>query len=114
MGCARTNNKRSSPVPSRFLQDRRSEVAKTQTLSFPIRLPDILQAEALRLLDASPIAINQIISDLWPQLDFFGTSRTGPAWRQVERHLSTLSGHCNRHQRPDMKPASRTPRPTAN
>src|SRR5260221_152277 len=32
MGCARTNNKRSSPVPSRFLQDRRSEVAKTQTL----------------------------------------------------------------------------------
>src|SRR5260221_5412811 len=77
MGCARTNNKRSSPVPSRFLQDRRSEVAKTQTLSFPIRLPDILQAEALRLLDASRIAINQIISDLWPQLDLINGDAAG-------------------------------------
>src|SRR5258708_38328244 len=107
MGCARTNNKRSSPVPSRFLQDRRSEVAKTQTLSFPIRLPDILQAEALRLLDASRIAINQIISDLWPQLDLFGSSRTGPAWKQVERHLLTRSGHGNRQERCEMEQAGR-------
>src|SRR5260221_605130 len=107
MGCARTNNKRSSPVPSRFLQDRRSEVAKTQPLSFPIRLPDILQAEALRLLDASRIAIDQIISDLWPQLDLFGSSRTGPAWKQVERHLLTRSGHGNRQERCEMEQAGR-------
>jgi len=82
-------------------------VAKTQTLSFPIRLPDILQAEALRLLDASRIAINQIISDLWPQLDLFGSSRTGPAWKQVERHLLTRSGHGNRQERCEMEQAGR-------
>src|SRR5258707_6838517 len=109
MGCARTNNKRSAPVPSRFLQDRRSEVAKTQTLSFPIRLPDSLQAEALRLLDASRIAINQIISDLWPQLDLFGSSRTGPAWKQVERHLLTRSGHGSRQERCEMEQAGGLP-----
>jgi hypothetical protein len=44
-------------------------MAKTQTLSFPIRLPDAIQAEALRRLHASTIAINQIITDLWPQQD---------------------------------------------
>src|ERR1700730_6559366 len=107
MGCAHTNNKRSSPVPSRCLQNRRSEVAKTQPLSFPIRLPDGLQAEALRLLDASRIAINQIIIDLWPQLDLFGSSRTGPAWKQVERHLLTRSGHGSRQERCEMESAGR-------
>src|SRR5260221_12385763 len=99
MGCARTNNKRSSPVPSRFLQDRRREEAKPQPLSFPIRLPDILQAEALRLLDASRIAINQIISDLWPQLSLFVSFRTGPAWNQVERLLFLRRYHGTRQDR---------------
>jgi transposase len=82
-------------------------MAKTQTLSFPIRLPDAMQAEALRLLDASRIAINQIILDLWPQLDLFGSSRTGPAWKQVERHLLTRSGHGNRQERCEMEQAGR-------
>src|SRR6266478_8564958 len=82
-------------------------MAKTQTLSFPIRLPDAMQAEALRLLDASRIAINQIIIDLWPQLDLFGSSRTGPAWKQVERHLLTRSGHGNRQERCEMEQAGR-------
>jgi len=59
-------------------------VAKTQTLSFPIRLPDGQQAEALRLLDASRPAINQMVMDLWPQLDLFVGERTGLAWKQVE------------------------------
>ena len=77
-------------------------MAKTQTLSFPIRLPDAMQAEALRLLDASRIAINQIILDLWPQLDLFATDRTGPAWKQVEHHLLTRSGHGNRQERCDL------------
>ena len=39
-------------------------MAKTQTLSFPIRLPDAIQAEALRLLDASRLAINEIIFEV--------------------------------------------------
>ncbi|MFL5667681.1 MAG: zinc ribbon domain-containing protein [Ktedonobacteraceae bacterium] len=82
-------------------------MVKTHTLSFPIRLPDAMQAEALRLLDASRIAINQIIIDLWPQLDLFGSSRTGPAWKQVERHLLTRSGHGNRQERCEMEQAGR-------
>jgi putative transposase len=82
-------------------------VAKTQTLSFPIRLPDALQAEALRLLDASRIAINRIIMDLWPQLDLFASERTGPAWKQVERYLLMRSGHGNRQERCEMESAGR-------
>jgi transposase len=82
-------------------------VAKTQTLSFPIRLPDALQAEALRLLDASREAINQILVELWPQLDLFVADRTGPAWKQVELHLLTRSGHGNRQERNEMEQAGR-------
>jgi putative transposase len=82
-------------------------VAKTQTLSFPIRLPDAMQASALRLLDTSRSAINQIIIDLWPQLDLFASDRTGPAWKQVERHLLTCSGHGNRQERCEMEQAGR-------
>src|SRR5258708_28326786 len=82
-------------------------MAKTQTLSFPIRLPDVMQAEALRLLDASRIAINQIVEEMWPQLDLFASDRTGPAWKQVERHLFTRSGHGNRQERCEMEQAGR-------
>jgi putative transposase len=82
-------------------------MAKTQTLSFPIRLPDSMQAEALRLLDASRIAINQIITELWPQLDLFAADRSGPAWKQVERHLLKRSGHGNRQERCEMEQAGR-------
>jgi len=66
-----------------------------------------MQAEALRLLDASRIAINQIITQLWPQLDLFASQRTGPAWKQVERHLLTRSGHGNRQERCEMEQAGR-------
>ncbi len=82
-------------------------MAKTQMLSFPIRLPDAMQAEALRMLDASRVAINQIVSDLWPQLDLFASDRTGPAWKQVERHLPTRSGHGSRQERCEMESAGR-------
>ena len=68
-------------------------MAKTQMLSFPIRLPDGMQAEALRLLDASRPAINDIIEDLWPTLEEFAGERTGVAWKQVEQHLVARSGH---------------------
>jgi putative transposase len=82
-------------------------VAKTQTLSFPIRLPDAMQAEALRLLDASTIAINRIITDLWPHLDLFVADRSGPAWKQVEKHLLHRTGHGNRQERCEMEQAGR-------
>jgi putative transposase len=82
-------------------------MAKTQTLSFPLRLPDSMQAEALRLLDASTSAINQIITDLWPQLDLFAADRSGPAWKQVEIHLPHRSGHGSRQERCEMEQAGR-------
>jgi putative transposase len=82
-------------------------VAKTQMLSFPIRLPNAMQASALRLLDTSRTAINQIILDLWPRLDVFAGERMGPAWKQVERHLITRSGHGSRQVRNEMEQAGR-------
>src|SRR5260221_3695390 len=86
---------------------RSREMAKTQTLSFPIRLPDAMQAEALRLLDASTIAINQIITDLWPQLDPFVAARSGPAWKRVEPHPPTRRGHGNGQEGGEMERAGR-------
>src|SRR5260221_4815984 len=91
----------------RCLQHRRSEVAKTQTLSFPIRLPDAMQAEALRLLDASSFAINQMLIELWPRLDLFAAERVGPAWKQVEKYLLRRSGHGSRQERCEMEQAGR-------
>ena len=82
-------------------------MAKTQTLSFPIRLPDHQQAEALRLLDASREAISQILLDLWPHLAVFATDRSGPAWKQVDRLLFTHSGHGSRQERNEMEQAGR-------
>ena len=82
-------------------------MVKTQTLSFPIRLPDAMQAEALRLLDASRLAINAILAELWPHLDQFATDRSGPAWKQVEQYLVTKSGHGSRQERCEMEQAGR-------
>jgi len=82
-------------------------MAKTQMLSFPIRLPDAMQGEALRLLDASRAAINEIVLDLWPRLDAFATDRTGPAWKQIEHHLIKRSGHGSREARNEMESAGR-------
>ena len=80
---------------------------KTQPLTFPIRLPDALQPEALRLLDASRAAINQLLVDLWPALDRFAAERTGPAWKQVEQYAVRRSGHGNRQERCEMEQAGR-------
>jgi len=82
-------------------------MAKTQMLSFPIRLPDGMQAEALRLLDASRPAINDIIEDLWPKLDEFAEERKGVAWKQVEQHLVARSGHGSRQERCEFEQAGR-------
>ena len=82
-------------------------MAKVQTLSFPIRLPERMQAEALRLLDASREAINALIEELWPSLDQFAGARTGIAWKQVEALLPTRSGHGNRQERCEMEQAGR-------
>src|SRR5215831_1325017 len=75
---------------------RRLAMARTQPLAFPIRLPDVLQAEALRLLDASRQATSELLLELWPQLDRFAGERTGPAWKQVEQYAVRRSGHGRR------------------
>jgi hypothetical protein len=82
-------------------------VVNTQPVSFPIRLPAAVQAEALRLLDASLAAINQLLVELWPQLDRFAAERTGPAWKQVEQYAARHSGHGNRQERCEMEQAGR-------
>ena len=82
-------------------------MAKTQMLSFPIHLPDCMQAQALRLLDASRPAINQLIGDLWPKLDAFAGARAGIAWKQVEQQLVARSGHGSRQERCEMEQVGR-------
>jgi hypothetical protein len=82
-------------------------VARTQPLAFPIRLPDALQEEALRLLDASCTATSELVVELWPALDRFAAERTGPAWKQVEQYATRRSGHGNRQERCEMEQAGR-------
>jgi putative transposase len=82
-------------------------MAKTQVLSFPVRLPDALQADALRLLDASREAINALVVALWERLDDFVAERTGPAWKQVEQYALQRSGHGSRQERCEMEQAGR-------
>ena len=38
-----------------------------QSLSYPLRLPDEVQADALRLLDVSRQVINATVVALWPR-----------------------------------------------
>src|SRR5258708_26769256 len=66
-----------------------------------------MQAEALRLLDASTSAINQMITDLWSDLDLFAADRTGPAWKQVENHRGGRSGQGSRQEGCEMEQAGR-------
>ncbi|PWT79012.1 MAG: transposase [Chloroflexi bacterium] len=82
-------------------------MVKTQTLAFPVRVPDAMQARARRVLHASREAINDIVTLLWPDLDTFAGERTSQAWKQVEQHLIQRSGHGNRQERCEMESAGR-------
>src|SRR5215813_1309333 len=93
--------------PQPVLAAQESGLVHTQPLAFPIRLPDAQQEEALRLLDASREAINQLLVELWPALDRFAAERTGPAWKQVERYATRRSGHGSRQERGEMEQAGR-------
>ena len=70
-----------------------------QPLTYDVRLPDEAQAEALRLLDASRSVVNQALEILWPQLDEFGSERTGPAWKQVGKYIGSPQPHGDRQWR---------------
>jgi putative transposase len=54
-----------------------------QLLSYELRLPDTMQAAALRLLDASREVINATVAALWERLDDFGMRETKYAYKQV-------------------------------
>ncbi|HEY6540895.1 MAG TPA: transposase, partial [Ktedonobacteraceae bacterium] len=59
----------------------------TQPLSYPIRLPDDVQEEALRLLDVSREVINATVAALWGRLDELGERETKYAYKQVTAML---------------------------
>lgn len=54
------------------MRTRRDQHPK-QSLSYPLRLPDEIQADALRLLDVSREVINLTVMNLWDRLDKFST-----------------------------------------
>ena len=79
----------------------------TQHLSYPLRLPDEAQADALRLLDVSCEVINAVITSLWDRLDEFGTRETKHAYKQVEEMISSPQPHGHRQWRCEAEQAGR-------
>jgi putative transposase len=79
----------------------------TQSLGYPLRLPDETQADALRLLDVSREVINAALVALWPQLDAFGKQTDGPAYKQVEAMTLSPQPHGHRQFRCEAEQAGR-------
>jgi putative transposase len=71
----------------------------TQSLSYPIRLPDVVQADALRLLDVSREVINVTVAALWDRLDEFGERETKYAYKQVTAMMGSPAFHGDRQWR---------------
>jgi putative transposase len=79
----------------------------TQSLSYPIRLPDVVQQEALRLLDASREVINATVVALWDRLDEFGGRETKYAYKQVTAMIGSSPPHGDRQWRCEAEQAGR-------
>jgi hypothetical protein len=77
----------------------------TQTLSYPLRLPDESQADALRLLDVSREVINHTLTALWDQLDSFATRTNRYAYKQVEEMMVAPQAHGHRQWRCEAEQA---------
>src|SRR5258708_7458888 len=82
-------------------------MSASQMLSYPLRLPDVVQADALRLLDASREVINATLLALWPRLDEFGTRETTYAYQQVIALIGPSSPHGERQWRCEAEQAGR-------
>ena len=78
-----------------------------QSLSYPLRLPDEIQADALRLLDASREVINLTVTALWDRLDEFATRTNTHAYKQVEEMISPPLVHGHRQWRCEAEQAGR-------
>jgi putative transposase len=78
-----------------------------QSLSYPLRLPDSVQADALRLLDVSREVINLTVTALWDRLDEFATRTNAYAYKQVEEMLAPPLVHGHRQWRCEAEQAGR-------
>jgi hypothetical protein len=78
-----------------------------QPLSYDVRLPDEVQADALRLLDASRAVVNVLLARLWPRLDEFMGQHSGPAWKQVVAMTESPDPHGDRQFRCESETAGR-------
>jgi transposase len=77
------------------------------SLSYPLRLPDEIQADALRLLDVSREVINLTVRALWGRLDEFATRTNGYAYKQVEEMIPPPLVHGHRQWRGFAEQAGR-------
>jgi putative transposase len=78
-----------------------------QPLSYALRLPDAVQATALRLLDVSREVINSTVAALWERLDEFGERETRYAYKQVTAMMSSPAFHGDRQWRCEAEQAGR-------
>ncbi len=78
-----------------------------QSLSYPLRLPDEIQADALRLLDTSREVINLTVTALWDRLDEFATRTNTHAYKQVEEMIAPPLVHGHRQWRCEAEQAGR-------
>jgi transposase len=78
-----------------------------QPLSYALRLPDALQAAALRLLDVSREVINSTVATLWKRLDEFAERETRYAYKQVTALIDSPAFHGDRQWRCEAEQAGR-------
>ncbi len=78
-----------------------------QSLSYPLRLPDEIQANALRLLDVSREVINLTVTALWDRLDEFTPRTNTYAYKQVEEMIAPPLVHGHRQWRCEAEQAGR-------
>jgi len=78
-----------------------------QPLSYDLRLPDAVQAAALRLLDGSREVINATVAALWDRLDEFGERETKYAYKQVTAMMGSPAVHGDRQWRCEAEQAGR-------
>ena len=76
-------------------------------LSYPLRLPDEIQADALRLLDVSRQVINLVVRALWDRLDEFSRRTNTYAYKQVEEMITPPLVHGHRQWRCEAEQAGR-------
>jgi hypothetical protein len=76
-------------------------------LSYPLRLPDEIQVDALRLLDTGRSVINLTVTGLWDRLDECATRTTSYAYKQVEEMITAPTLHGHRQWRCEAEQAGR-------